>query len=55
LKSKYSANSICKLDKALYDLKQALKIWYDTLYKELRALGFKNINKDYSIFVHEKE
>jgi hypothetical protein len=55
LKSKYSVNRVCKLNKALYGLKQAPKIWYDTLCKELRALGFKNINEDYSIFVHEKK
>jgi hypothetical protein len=55
LKSKYPVDRVCKLNKALYGLKQAPKIWYDTLCKELRALGFKNINKDYSIFVHEKK
>ena len=55
LKSKYPVNKVCKLNKELYNLKQAPKIWYNILCKELRTLGFKNINKDYSIFMHEKK
>jgi hypothetical protein len=52
LRTKYPG-MVCKLNKALYGLKQAPKIWFDKLRNELNALGFENINEDYSIFVQK--
>lgn len=43
-------DSVCQLDKALYGLKQSPRIWYDTLTKFLRSLGFEALNADLSVF-----
>lgn len=53
LQDEHSSDKVCRLHKALYGLKQAPKIWFDTLCKELRDLGFENINEDYSIFIQK--
>ena len=42
---------VCKLRKALYGLRQAPRIWYQTLTNFLRSLGFEPINADLGIFV----
>ena len=38
--SKISSHLICQLNQDLYDLKQSVKIWYDTLTKLLKQLDF---------------
>jgi virulence-associated protein VapD len=43
--------TICKLIKTLYDLKQALKVWYDTIRAFLKTLGFERIQSDHGVFV----
>jgi len=42
---------VCKLRKALYGLRQAPRIWYQTLTNFLRSLGFEPINADLGVFV----
>jgi hypothetical protein len=37
---KQESDLVCKLNQGLYSLKQAVKIWYDTLTKLLKSLGF---------------
>lgn len=45
---------VCKLFKAFYTLKQALKLWYKWLWKFLlKKLDLHQINTNYSIFVIE--
>lgn len=54
LKDKYAKGKVCKLRKVLYRLKQALKIWYKTLYTKLKKLGFKTLLENYSIFINNR-
>ena len=42
---------ICKLRKAIYDLKQAPRVWYHELRQFLMAAGFQNSHADNSLFV----
>ena len=39
-KNKTSSQLICQLNQDLYDLKQSVKIWYNTLTKLLKQLNF---------------
>ncbi len=45
---------IYKLKKALYDLKQFSRVWYDTLIKFLKSLSFSSLIFDYSMFINER-
>lgn len=50
--SEHNRNMVCKLLKALYDLKQSLRLWYKRLSTFLlQQLGLQQINADHSIFV----
>ena len=44
-------DKVCKLIKALYGLKQAPHVWYKTLVKFLKKLGFTRLELDHGIFV----
>jgi hypothetical protein len=44
----------CKLDKALYDLKQAPRAWYSRLSSKLQDLGFTPSKSDISLFIYKK-
>ncbi len=41
---------VCKLKRALYDLKQTSKMWYDIIHKFLTDLGFKRSNSNHAVF-----
>ena len=43
---------MCKLIKALYDLKQFSRVWYNTLIAYLKKLSFKSIATNLSIFTN---
>jgi hypothetical protein len=45
-------NYVCKLDKALYELKQAPHAWYSRLSKKLIELGFNSSKADTSLFFY---
>ncbi|KAK1605844.1 hypothetical protein QYE76_029517 [Lolium multiflorum] len=45
---------VCKLDKALYDLKQAPRAWYSRLSSKLHSLGFTASKADTSLFFYNK-
>jgi hypothetical protein len=44
---------VCKLKRALYELKQAPKICYDIIHKFLIDLDFKRSNSDHAVFIKE--
>jgi hypothetical protein len=46
----FDAYLVCKLLKSLYGLKQALRIWYETLQKALNAMGMHQLESDTSVF-----
>jgi hypothetical protein len=48
--NKRMPNYVCKLDKALYSLKQAPRAWYSWLSKKLCELGFHASKADTSLF-----
>ena len=50
--SKTSFHLICQLNQDLYDLKQSVKIWYDTLIKLLKQLDFIFSQWDISLWMH---
>ncbi|CAI7842305.1 unnamed protein product [Closterium sp. NIES-54] len=46
---------VCRLNKAIYGLKQALRCWYARLVEALEALGFKVSGCDESLFMTKGE
>jgi hypothetical protein len=42
---------VCKLKRALYDLTQTLKRWYDIIHKFLINLEFKRSNSNHTVFI----
>ena len=44
----------CRLNKALYDLKQLFRMWYNIFVNFFRFFDFENINVDYNIFIDYK-
>ncbi|XP_013607679.1 PREDICTED: uncharacterized mitochondrial protein AtMg00810-like [Brassica oleracea var. oleracea] len=47
-------NKVCRLHKAVYGLKQALRCWFAKLTDALKKYGFKQSCADYSLFVYSK-
>lgn len=47
---KCKQNSVLKLDKSLYGLKQSSKCWNDEINKFLLSLGFKRSESDYCLY-----
>ena len=45
---------VCKLDKALYSLKQAPRAWYSRLSQKLQDIGFQASKADTSLFFYKK-
>lgn len=46
---------VCKLNKALYRLKQAHKAWYDKLTQAPLLFGFTHSKCDHSLFIYFKQ
>jgi len=42
---------VCKLNKAIYGLKQALRMWYDKITTTLISLNFKQLDCESCVFV----
>jgi histone deacetylase 1/2 len=53
-KSSATPDYISKLDKALYDLKQAPRAWYSRLSFKLHTLGFAPSKADTSLILYDK-
>lgn len=49
-KDKNKSDYVCKLRKALYDLRQAPTVWFDKLKGALSSWGFENSKCDTSLF-----
>ena len=47
-------NHVCRLKKAIYGLKQALRAWYSELHSFLLATGFQNSLANTSLFIFRK-
>lgn len=48
---KVNPNHVCKLKRALYELKQKLRVWYDRFSTYLLTKGFMSSTADNSLFV----
>jgi histone deacetylase 1/2 len=49
-----TSHLVCKLDKALNDLKQAPRAWYSRLSTKLISLGFEASKSDTSLSIYQK-
>lgn len=52
--SSFHPSYVCKLDKALYELKQAPRAWYSHLSSKLVQLGFVPSKAGTSLFLYRK-
>ncbi len=48
-----SVNQVFKLNKALYDLKQSSRIWFETLIKFLFSLSYVSLNVEFNVFMRD--
>jgi hypothetical protein len=48
-----SINQVCKLNKALYDLKQSSRIWFETLIKFFFFLNYVSLNVEFNVFMKD--
>jgi hypothetical protein len=48
-----NVNQICKLNKALYDLKKSSKIWFETLAKFFFFLDYVSLNVEFNVFMKD--
>jgi hypothetical protein len=46
-------NQVCKLNKALYDLKQSSKIWFETLIKFFFFLSYVSLDVEFNVFMRD--
>ena len=49
--SEKHSHRVCKLNKALYSLKQLSRVWYNTFTNYMREVGLVPIDANYSVFI----
>ena len=54
LENQFNKNSVLKLNKALFGLKQAPRLWNKTLVKFLSKLNFQQLISDTCIFINSE-
>lgn len=47
-------NKVCKLNKAMYGLKQAARCWFELFESVLKEVGFENLGVDRYIYILNK-
>ncbi len=47
-------NQVCKLNKAIYGLKQAARCWFEKFEETLKEKGFKNSPSDHCIYILDR-
>jgi hypothetical protein len=47
-------NRVCRLNKAIYSLKQSPRVWYRTLSQFLIELGFDPVGANHSVFTNSR-
>jgi hypothetical protein len=45
---------VCKLQRSLYGLRQALRVWFSRLTDQLQAIGFINCQADHSLNIYHQ-
>ena len=48
-------NKVCKLNKALYDLKQSPKAWFGRFAKAMKNIGYCQSQGDHTLFIRHSE
>ena len=48
------AGKVCKLNKALYALKQSHRAWFRRLSKFMKKIGYKQSDADHTLFIKQK-
>ena len=46
---------VCKLEKSLYGLKQAGRVWNQTLHSVLSSMGFQRVHSDHGLYIYERD
>lgn len=55
LKSISEGNKVCKMNKAIYGLKQAGRAWHELLNSKLQSLGFEPSKSDPCVYFNRSE
>ena len=48
-------DSVCKLRKSLYGLKQAGRVWNKTLHAVLSSMGFQQVQSDHGLYIYHRD
>ena len=46
---------VCRLNRSMYGLKQALRAWYNRFVSYLASIGFVEVKSDTSMFIYRRE